>query len=198
MRGISGATAMVAATMVAGVAQVGAGEVIAGASGNWAGPQGGGFFFRATLEADADRARMKIWHGTKAVPSGGDPQLDVADFALTAFATDVRLEVLDGPDGSILQVVTEFADEEAEGRDVVQLRYMDFQFTIVGYYHLSRFYNSGGALVTTECEVDAWAGEVVQNGNRRRLPPADFESLNASSWHFGAAFDRGWCARFDG
>lgn len=195
MRGISGAIAAMTLALVASGAQ--AGEVIAEASGNWAGPQGGGFYFRATLEGEGDRARLRIWNGTDAVPTGGEPQLDVPGFALTAFARDVRLEVVDMPDGSLLQVVVEFADEEAEGRDVVQLRYMDFQYTVVGYYHLSAFAEYAGGQ-TYECDVDAWAGQVVENGARRTLPPGDFESLNASSWSFGAAFDRGWCTRFDG
>ncbi len=94
-------------------------------------------------------------------------------------------------------MVVEFADEEADGRDVVQLRYMDFQYTIVGYYHLSQFGAVAGGQ-TYECDVDAWAGEAVENGSRRSLPPGDFEALNASGWRFGAAFDRGWCTRFDG
>jgi hypothetical protein len=195
MRGISGAAAAIGLALVASGAQ--AGEVLSEVSGNWAGPAGGGFYFRATLEGEADRARLRIWNGTDGVPTGGEPQLDVADFALTAFATDVRLEVVDGPDGSLLQVVVEFADEEAEGRDVVQLRYMDFQYTIVGYYHMSAFADYAGGQ-TVECDVDAWAGEVVENGTRRSLPPMDFEALNASAWQFGAAFDRGWCSRFDG
>ena len=200
MRGIS--EAMTGLALVIGMtgAQPGpvrAGEVLAEATGNWAGPQGGGFFFRATLEREGDGARLKIWNGTDAVPTGGDPQLDVADFALTAFARDVRLEVVDLPDGSLLQVVVEFADEEAEGRDVVQLRYLDFQYTIVGYYHLSEFGGQAGGQVR-ECDVDAWAGEVVENGTRRALPPMDFAALNAGGWHSGAAFDRGWCSRFDG
>ena len=193
MRGFSGAILAAGLALVAGGAQ--AAPPLAEATGNWAGPAGGGFYFRATLEAEADRARLRIWNGTEAVPQGGEPQLDVADFALTAFATDVRLEVLDTPQGSILQVVVEFADEEAEGRDVVQLQYLDFQYTIVGYYHLSRF---GTAGETRECEVDARNGRVTEDGTTRSLPPTDFEAMNASAWHFGAAFDRGWCQRMGG
>ncbi len=77
----------------------------------------------------------------------------------------------------------EFADEEATGRDVVQLRYMDFQYTNVGYYHLSAFADHAGGQ-TVECDVDAWAGEVVENGKPRSLPPMDYEALNASAWSF--------------
>jgi hypothetical protein len=198
MRGNCGAGLAIATLLVAFAPQAQAGDAIAEASGNWAGPQGGGFYFRATLEGEADRARLKIWNGIDGVPDGGAPQLDVADFALTAFASDVRLEVVEVPDASILQIVVEFADEEAEGRDLVQLRYMDFQYTIVGYHHLSRFYNPGGEPIVTECKVDIPNASIIEDGTQRPLPPVDFESLNASAWHFGAAFDRGWCSRFDG
>ncbi len=193
MRGFSGAILAAGLALVAAASQ--AAPPLAEATGNWAGPAGGGFYFRATLEAEADRARLRIWNGTDTVPQGGEPQLDVADFALTAFATDVRLEVVSNGDGSILQVVVEFADEEAEGRDVVQLQYLDFQYTIVGYYHLSRF---GIAGETRECEVDARNGRITEDGISRALPPTDFEAMNASAWHFGAAFDRGWCQRIGG
>lgn len=199
MRGICGA--ILASLIALGTAGPGAaGPVISEASGNWAGPGGGGYWFRAVLEQEADTARLRIWNDLAAVPAGGDPQLDVGDFALSAFviAGGQRLEVLDSPEGTILQVVTEFADEEAEGRDVVQIRFIDNQFTVTGYYHLSRFYNPGGEPVTVECDVDAWGGRVTVDGTPSQLPPMDFEALNASLWHFGAGFDRGWCPRFDG
>lgn len=199
MRGICRAILASVFTLSASVAGVaGAGPLIAEASGNWAGPAGGGFWFTATLEQDGDSARLRIWNGMEPSPMAGDPQLDVPDFALSAFVTEggQRLEVIDSPEGTILQVVTEFADEEAEGRDVVQLRFIDNQFTVTGYYHLSRFYNPGGVPEVIECDVDLTRGRLTVDGTESRLPDLPFEDLNASLWHYGAGFDRGWCPRF--
>jgi hypothetical protein len=166
------------------------------ASGNWAGPSNQGFYFLARLTQNEDKARLVIWNGTGGVPSDkSDPQFDNAQIALGAFATRQDLEVLDSPNGSILQVVTEFADEEAEGRSVVQLQFIDNQFTVVGYYHLSKFYNPGGEPYSYECDVDLWKMVSIDNGKERQLEPVGFEALNASDWTFSAAFDRGFCTR---
>jgi hypothetical protein len=167
--------------------------VLSEASGNWAGPSNGGFFFRAELSQNEDKARLKIWNGMD--PNSVDLQFDNPAISLGAFATRQELEVVDSGQGSILQVVTEFADEEAEGRDVVQIQFLDNQFTVVGYYHLSRFYNPGGEPYAYECDVDLWNMVTIDNGNQRQLPAVGFEALNASDWTFGAAFDRGYCSR---
>lgn len=165
------------------------------ASGNWAGSSNGGFFFRAELTQAKTAARLRIWNATDGVPSGGDEQFDNAAIALSAYATSQRLEVIEAPEGSILQVVTEFADEAAEGREVVQIQYLDNQFTVIGYYHQSTGYNPGGDPIPYECEVDLRAGKATVNGTTTDLPPMDFEAQNASGWTYGAAFDRGYCPR---
>ncbi len=167
------------------------------ASGNWAGPSNGGFFFRAELTQNEDKARLRIWNGLDGVPTGGDPEFDNPAIALGAFATAQRLEVVDTGDGSILQVVTEFADEEAEGRDVVQIQFIDNQYTVIGYYHRSTFYNPGSAPIPYECEVDLWNGKAMVDGRGRDLPPMASDEMNASDWTFGAAFDRGFCPRIE-
>jgi hypothetical protein len=168
-------------------------DLLSEASGNWAGSSNGGFFFRAELTRNDDRVRLRIWNALDAVPAGDDLQFDNPEIALGAFATDQRLEVVETPDGSILQVVTEFADEEAEGREVLQIQYLDNQYTVIGYYHLSTGYNPGGEPISYECKVDLWNGKAAVDGSRRDLPPMDFETKNASGWRFGAAFDRGYC-----
>ncbi len=166
------------------------------ASGNWAGAAGGGFFFRAELQPEADLAALRIWNGMDAIPSGsGAPELNVADFGVAAFATALRLEVAERPEGSFLQVITEFADEEAEGREVVEIQFLDFQYTITGYSIEMTLENFDAPPENFSCKVDTRAGIVVENGKERRLPAMDFEALNASSWKEAAAFDRGWCSR---
>ena len=165
------------------------------ASGNWAGASNGGFFFRAELTQADKTARLRIWNGTDGVPKGGDAQFDNATIALSAYATSQRLEVVEAPDGSILQVVTDFADEAGEGREVVQIQYLDNEFTVIGYFHQSTGYNPGGDPIPYECEVDLAAGTARVNGTIGDLEPMDFEAQNASGWTFGAAFDRGWCPR---
>jgi hypothetical protein len=165
------------------------------ATGNWAGPSNQGFFFRAHLTQERDMARLTIWGGrTDAVPdAAGDPDFDNARIALSAFATRQELEVIDTGQGSLLQVVTEFADEEAEGRSVVQIQFLDNQYTVVGYYHLSKFYNPGGAPVSYECDVDLWNMVSIDNGQERQLGQVASDALNASDWTWDAAFERGYC-----
>jgi hypothetical protein len=170
--------------------------VVSQASGNWAGPSNDGFYFHAVLVQDKDRLGLVIWNGNDRVPSmDGDPAFNNRQIELGAFATRQDLEVLETPNGSILQVVVEFADEEAEGRSVTQLQFIDNQYTVIGYYHLSKFYNPGGEPTSYECDVDLWNMVTIDGGKERQLEPVGFEALNASDWTFGAAFDRGFCTR---
>lgn len=170
--------------------------VLSEASGNWAGPSNQGFHFRAQLVQNEDRLGLRIWNAIDGVPpASDDPAFDNDQIELGAFATLQALEVVETPAGSTLQVVVEFADEEAEGRSVTQIQFLDNQFTVVGYYHRSHVYNPGGAPIVTECDVDLWNRVAIDNGVERRLEPVDFEALNASDWTWGAAFDRGFCTR---
>ncbi|MFN4204058.1 MAG: hypothetical protein ACK4GM_13475 [Tabrizicola sp.] len=173
--------------------------VLSEASGNWAGSSNQGFFFLARLTQNEDKLRLTIWNGAmEGVPSpNAEPEFDNPGIALGAFATRQALEVLDRPGGAILQVVVEFADEEAEGRTVTQLQFIDNQYTVVGYYHRSTLDNPGGAPETWECEVDLWKMTGTENGTTRQLEPVGFEALNASGWTWDAAFDRGFCTRAD-
>lgn len=171
--------------------------VLSEASGNWAGASNQGFYFRARLVQNEDKARLMIWGGAMdGVPAGtGEPEFDNPGIELTAFATRQALEVVESPNGSILQVVVEFADEDAEGRSVTQLQFIDNQYTVVGSYHRTSFYNPGGDPFTRECEVDLWNMTSTEDGTTRQLEPVAFEALNASDWTWGAAFDRGFCTR---
>ena len=171
--------------------------ILSEATGNWAGASNQGFFFRARLSQNEDKARLIIWGGAlDGVPdAAGDPEFDNDAIALGAFATRQELEVIDTGQGSILQIVTEFADEDAEGRSVVQIQYLDNQYRVVGYYHLSNFYNPGGEAFAYECDVDLWNMITIDNGKERKLQPVASEELNASDWTWDAAFDRGYCTR---
>lgn len=170
--------------------------ILSEATGNWAGASKQGFTFRAQLTQNRDKARLTIWSGMDSVPAAsGDPDFDNTQIDLGAFATRQELEVIESSDSTTLQVVTEFADEEAEGRSVVQIQFIDNQYTVVGYYHRSKFYNPGGEPYTYECDVDLWNMVSIDDGKQRQLEPVDFEALNASDWTFSAAFDRGFCTR---
>lgn len=168
---------------------------ISEATGNWAGPAGGGFSFRATLSHVEDEADLRIWNGLDTIPDGsGSPDLTVKGFASVAFATSQRLEPVASADGTLLQLVSEYADEEGEGREVVQLQFIDNQFTLVGYYADFTLRPAGTSeTATIACEIDFRSGTVREAGAERSLPPLQPEDLNASSWHIGAAYDRGWC-----
>ena len=174
-------------------------------SGNWAGPEGGGSDFTATLEQEADTVRLRIWNGGPVGAGTMDlPTLEVGNFALSAFVIEggQRLEVVSSEaaigkgfgSGSILQVVTEFADEVAEGVSIVQIQEVDGNFLVTGYYHRSETYTDADPLVF-ECMVDVWNGMVSVDGTESALPPQNYESMGAIGWTYGAAFDRGWCPR---
>lgn len=162
------------------------------ASGNWAGSKGTGFTFLARLSHNEDKARLTIWGGNPgaAAVAQGDPALDNPQFALGAFATKQELEVLETGDGSILQVVTEYADEEGSGRIVTQVQFLDNQFTVVGYYHAGEY-----AGQSFECDVDLWKMTATEDGKTRALEPVGFEALNASEWTWAAPYERGFCTR---
>jgi hypothetical protein len=167
-------------------------NLLSEANGNWAGSSGTGFSFLARLTQNEDMARLRIWGGNpgeKAV-ANGDPQFDNPKIAIGAFATKQALEVLDTGDGSILQIVTEYADEEGSGRIVTQLQFIDNQFTVVGYSHSGEL---GGKAF--ECDVDLWNMTSTEDGKTRVLDPVGFEALNASDWTWDAPYERGFCHR---
>ncbi len=161
------------------------------ASGNWAGASGQGFTFLARLTQEEDMARLRIWSGTPdAAPTGeGDPDLDNSEIALGAFASVQTLEVVSDEDRATLHVITEFADEEAEGRVDLEIRYIDSQYTVTGY-HYQEVTHEG---TPYECVVDFQAGLVTEDGMEFSLS-VDDEVTNASSWSFSTAFDRSICS----
>jgi hypothetical protein len=168
-------------------------QTLSDVTGNWAGTSNQGFYFRAVLSQEGQAARLKIWNTLDGVPAADqNVQFDNTEISLLAYASEgyPRLEVLDTPGGSILQVVNQFADEEYEGRTVTQIQYFDNQFTVIGFYHRDMRYSDQQAY---DCELDLRGGEATVNGVTKDLPPMDFEALNASGWAYGAAFDRGYC-----
>jgi hypothetical protein len=166
--------------------------VLSEASGNWAGASGQGFSFLARLTQNEDMARLTIWGGNpgETAVAEGDPQFDNDEIALGAFATKQALEVIDTGSGSILQIVTEYADEEGSGRNVTQIQFIDNQFTVVGYVHNGEHLGQG-----FECDVDLWKMAAKENGKTRELEPVGFEALNASDWSWDTAYERGFCTR---
>ena len=187
MRLIAGLCLTLAATLPAA-----AQTVLSEASGNWAGTSGEGFTFLARLTHNEDMARLTIWGGGpgSSAVAEGEPQFDNAEIALGAFATLQELTVVDGSDGSVLQIVTEYADEEGTGRIVTDLQFIDNQFTVVGYHHAGE---TAGRNHT--CDVDLWNMTATEDGEARALEPVGFEALNASDWTWDAAYERGFCHR---
>lgn len=165
------------------------------ASGNWAGPSGQGFPFLARLTQEEDLARLRIWGGAPdTVPSGeGDPEFDNTGIELAGFATSQGLEVVDGPTGSVLQVVTEFSDEYAEGRIVLKIQLIDNQYTVVGYHYSELAHGDGGEPVPYDCDVDFQGGQMIEDGMEFAVS-VDAGATNASDWTFSTAFDRSICS----
>lgn len=166
--------------------------VLSEASGNWAGASGDGFSFLARLSHNEDMARLTIWGGNpgEAAVAEGEPQFDNPVIAIGAFATKQDLEVVDTGEGSILQIVTEYADEEGTGRIVTQLQFIDNQFTVVGYFHAGELEGK-----SFECDVDLWKMTSTEDGRARELEPVGFEALNASDWTWDTPYERGFCSR---
>jgi hypothetical protein len=169
--------------------------VIGEASGNWAGPSNQGFFYRAELILEKpngafdDFVRLRIFQGTDAIPSAsGAPQLDNPDITMRLIGVgEQRLET--GADGALI-LATEGADETAEFAERIVIRFIDNQFTVVGYFLAI----DEAEFEPYSCEADLWNGETVFNGARwpeaRRM---GFEGLNASAWSFRLAVERGAC-----
>lgn len=198
MRGISGAVFSAGVAVVAALSQGGPAraDLLPEVTGNWAGASNQGFYFRAALKQTApDSVSLLIWNGNDAVPArGAEPGLDVPEFALSAFVRAQGLQLVEDADGTTLRIVTDFADEVAEGREVVSVQFLDFQYTVVGYSHNSDEYAQDGGTIPYSCEIDFRRGKVTENGTIRDLPAMDAEATNASGWRFAAAFDRGWCS----
>lgn len=154
-------------------------DLLSEVSGNWAGPSNQGVYFRAELSQLEETAGLKIWAGYDTPATDLNLDFDNDRIALSAYATSQRLEVVDTADGSVLQVITEYADEEGEGTAVLSIQFRDFQYAVVGYSHHGTSYNPGGDPVPYDCDVDLSA-----------LPTED---TNASDWSFNTPFDRGYC-----
>ncbi len=187
MRLIAGLCLTLAATLPAA-----AEALLSEASGNWAGISGEGFTFFARLTQNEDMARLAIWGGNpgSAAVAEGQPQFDNPVIAIGAFAMKQALEVVETEDGSTLRIVTEYADEEGTGRIVTELRFLDNQFTLVGYHHVGE---TAGR--SHSCDVDLWNMTATEDGVTRALVPVGFEALNASDWTWDAAYERGFCHR---
>ena len=198
MRGILTAIPWSVAAIVAALAPptTAHAEPVTEVTGNWGGSDQDGFPFRARIEPGVDGSRLMLWNGNDTVPPATDaPQLDVPGFAMSAYVTQQGLELDTSADGTTLQIVSVYADEEGEGREVISLAYLDFQFTVTGYLIIDVWYGEGEEARATQCEIDFIAGKVVQRGQTRDLPPMPFEALNASNWREGKAFDEGGCQR---
>lgn len=174
---------------------VGAETILSEVSGNWAGASGQGFNFLARLTQEEDMARLRIWSGTPdSPPTGdGDPDLDNAEIALAAFATLQALEVVETDQGSVLQVVTEFADEYAEGRIVLQMQLIDSQYTVLGYHYQEVAHDSGDGPVPYECSINFADGSMVEDGMEFAMSVED-GMTNAATWTYSVVFDRNLCS----
>lgn len=165
--------------------------IVSEASGNWAGASNSGFYFTARLTQEDDFARLRIWSGLEdGAPSGaGEPDFDNSGIELAAFASSQTLEIVEAPDGSVLQLVTEFADEYAEGRIVLKVQYIDNHYTVVGY-HYQEVTHEGTAY---DCNVDFKGGQMTEDGMEFAVQ-VDDGMTNASTWTHAIAFDRGICS----
>lgn len=169
--------------------------ILSEASGNWAGAGGQGFTFLARLTQEDDMARLRIWSGAPdAPPTGeGDPDLDNGQIALAAFATLQALEVVETDQGAVLQVVTEFTDEYAEGRVELQIRLIDSEYKVVGYHYQEVAHDQGDGPVPYDCAINFAEGSMTEDGMEFAMSVEDSMTL-ASNWTFSVVFDRSLCS----
>jgi hypothetical protein len=171
-------------------------ETLGEVAGNWGGPQNTGFFFRAVLSDDAGQARLQIWNAADAVPQGGDPQFDNTGIVWRdnmVEAGEQRLELLDGPDGTALLIVTETSDEAYTAREMLKVQYLDNQFTVMSYANTSYDVNTNADGFS--CLVDVWNDRVTLNSRPATAPKLSFDDKNASLWTATSVFDLGYCPR---
>ncbi|MGL4238196.1 hypothetical protein [Tabrizicola sp.] len=168
--------------------------ILSEASGTWGGASGQSVFFRAELSArqEQETSRLRIWIGHDD-PSAPKLDFDNPAISFNWFAQRQELEVVDTSNGSVLQLTNEGSDGEADWLSVLQIQYIDSQYTVVGVRerHISNMHPAD--LVPYECELDFLKGKVTVNGETRDLLPMRWESLDARSWTYRTAFDRGYC-----
>jgi hypothetical protein len=167
--------------------------VLSEASGTWTGPSDQSVSFLARLTQEEDVSRLRIWSGTAdAPPTGdGDPDFDNGQIALAAFATLQALEVAETDGGQTLQVVTEFADEEAEGRVVLSIQLVDARYTVRGFHYKETARGDGGT--PYECIVDFVNGSVIEDGLEYAMA-VDSGVTSAADWTYATAFERRICS----
>jgi hypothetical protein len=172
----------------------GAETLLSEARGTWAGV-GQGASFLARLTQEEDMARLRIWTGPADTPPTGEgtPEFDNAQIALSAFATLQALEVVETEEGTALQLVTEFTDEYAEGRVVLQLQKTEIRYAVLQYHYSEVAHDQGDGPVPYECKVDFVAGSVTEDGMEFSLS-VDDGATDAATWLFSTAFDRSICS----
>jgi hypothetical protein len=180
--------AMIALSMAAAPAL--AEILLSEVSGSWAGTD---LVFRAVLTQEGDAARLRIWQGAGGVPEGGAPQLDNEEIALGAFTTLQELRLRETREGTVLSVFTGFADETGSGRETVDIRFLDDQFTVTGY-HFELDRDVGAPWI---CRVDMIAGFKEVDGVGSDFAVPSFDILDAGEWFAGAAFDDGYCPQVE-
>ena len=167
--------------------------VLGEAGGNWAGATGQGFAFRAVLSDQDGAARLQIWQGLPGEPLTGDPAFDATglvwrDNIIAGGRQTLALH--EGPAQTTLRIVTESADEMGEAVEELEIRFIDNQFTVIGYSLQLTGAPDGAEYL---CTVDLLEDIAVFNGTARALEPRSAEADNLSDWTPQAALDRGYC-----
>lgn len=168
--------------------------VLSEVSGNWAGTSGQGFDFRAILSEAGGETRLQIWQGMNGIVPGGAAELDLhpAVYRDNIIAGDRQgLQVIAGPEATVLRILTESEDEQYGFREAVDVQFIDFQFTVIAYaVDLTEFASAEG---NYSCHVDLRANTRVVNGVTESLPDRPAEADNLSGWGPDAALTKGLC-----
>jgi hypothetical protein len=171
------------------------GPILSEVTGNWAGASNQGFYFRAQMEDMGDHVALQIWNGMGAVPEATfDPAMRIETLMLRDNLIEPgeqRLELIPGSDTMTLLAVTESADEQAETREALTIRFMDNMFMATGYYWRITDYQAPD--MSYECDADLASGKTMFGGLEEPGPALSFEDKNAALWSPTRIFELGYC-----
>ena len=183
--------AMIASALTMGATPALAESDLGSVSGNWAGQSNEGYYFSATLHDDGGKAHLWIWQTSNPDIESSIPAFDKNDITLRnadVAGGSQRLEVVEGPDSSTLNIVTRYSDASGQVEEVVQAQFLDFQFTVVGYA-ITHFENG----TSQSCTLDLRANTRVVDGIESQIAARGFEDDNLWYWGPNVAFERGLC-----
>jgi hypothetical protein len=173
----------------AGLAQ----GVVREVTGNWAGLQENGYWFRAQLVEEQGKVRLRVWNGDL-FSEPREPNLDVTGIVqrVSAHATNAQgLDVSVMDHGSELLIVSKSEDAGRRVDETVHIQFTNAQFLVVGYAWSAFDRKTGDAVL--DCTVNLVSDVALVNGAPRDVPIHPVAAKTAANWTATSAIDLGYC-----